>query len=119
MPPIFIAFDEPAVYGLPAPHERTYKVARHHAGATVDPETTDMAVDACEVDVLRAAARRWLPHFDDRPVAVDTCLYDNTANEDFVLERHGNVVVGAGTTGHGFKFGPVFGESLAALVLEQ
>jgi sarcosine oxidase len=58
----------------------------------------------------------WLPDFDPEPVEVDTCLYDNTGDEDFIIERTGDVVVGAGTSGHGFKFGVLLGELLAALV---
>ena len=46
---------------------------------------------------------------------IDTCLYDNTRDEDFIVDRVGNVVIAAGTSGHGFKFGPVLGELLAAL----
>ena len=32
-----------------------------------------------------------------------------------MLDRRGNVVLGCGTSGHGFKFGPLFGEWLAQL----
>jgi glycine/D-amino acid oxidase-like deaminating enzyme len=46
---------------------------------------------------------------------VERCVYDNTPDEDFILDRIGNVVVGCGTSGHGFKFGPLLGEWLAAL----
>jgi glycine/D-amino acid oxidase-like deaminating enzyme len=48
-------------------------------------------------------------------VQVERCVYDNTPDEDFILDRIGNVVVGCGTSGHGFKFGPLLGEWLAAL----
>ncbi len=37
------------------------------------------------------------------------------ADTDFVLDRVGHVVVGCGTSGHGFKFGPLLGELLADL----
>ena len=39
----------------------------------------------------------------------------HSPDEDFVVDRIGNVVVGSGTSGHGFKFGPLFGEWLADL----
>jgi sarcosine oxidase len=42
-------------------------------------------------------------------------MYDNTESEEFVVERRGRVVIGAGTSGHGFKFGPLLGERLADL----
>jgi len=67
------------------------------------------------LSVLSDAARRILPGHDPRPVAIDRCLYDNSPHTDFVLDRIGRVVVGAGTLGHGFKFGPVLGELLADL----
>jgi sarcosine oxidase len=40
-----------------------------------------------------------------------------TADEDFVLDRQGPVVVAAGCSGHAFKFGPLLGELLADLAL--
>jgi sarcosine oxidase len=49
------------------------------------------------------------------PVHAETCLYTNTADESFVLERHGRIVVGSACSGHGFKFAPVVGQRLAAL----
>ena len=45
----------------------------------------------------------------------ETCLYTNTADEQFVLERHGRIVVGSACSGHGFKFAPAVGRTLAAL----
>ena len=64
-----------------------------------------------------AATRAWLPDFEPQGAVIDTCLYDNTTDEDFILDRVGHVVVGAGTSGHGFKFGVVLGEVLAGLVI--
>jgi len=48
-------------------------------------------------------------------VATERCVYDNSADTDFVIGRAGNIVVGCGTSGHGFKFGPLLGELLADL----
>jgi len=115
--PIFIEFGEPAVYGLPTPAMGAFKLARHHAGPVVDPDGTTLDPQARHVEEVVRAARRLLPAFEHSPVHVETCLYDNTANEEFVLERHGRIVVGAGTSGHGFKFGPLLGERLADLAI--
>ena len=46
-------------------------------------------------------------------------FYTTTADERFVLERHGRIVVGSACSGHGFKFAPAIGERLAALALDQ
>ena len=45
-------------------------------------------------------------------VAPETCLYSLTPDEDFVLDRVGNIVIGVGFSGHGFKFGPLLGERI-------
>ena len=53
-------------------------------------------------------------------VGAETCLYTNAPNEDFILDRHPSdprIVIGAGFSGHGFKFGPLTGRILAELCL--
>ena len=115
--PVFIDHHEPAIYGLPTPGSDEYQIARHHAGAIVDADATDLQPDPRAVDALVAATRAWLPDFEPTGAVIDTCLYDNTTDEDFILDRAGHVIVGAGTSGHGFKFGVVLGELLAGLVL--
>jgi len=111
--PIFIDFTDPAVYGLPTPGSDLYKVAVHHGGPTIDPNE-EFAPDPVAVANLRAAiARRW-PAAE--LVEVDVCPYDNTSDESFIVSRRDGIVVGAGTSGHAFKFGPLLGEQLADLV---
>jgi sarcosine oxidase len=121
--PVFIEWGDDMVYGLPVPgrgaHEGTYKLACHRPGPALeqyDPSaTTRLPDDPGEVAVLADAARRLLPAVDPRPVATERCVYDNAADSDFVLDRVGRVVVGCGTSGHGFKFGPLLGEMMADL----
>ncbi len=48
-----------------------------------------------------------------------TCTYTSTPDAVFVLERVGPVALGAGFSGHGFKFAPVIGRVLADLVDER
>lgn len=114
--PIFIAHAEPAVYGLPTPGSELYKIALHHGGVVIDLDSRDRDPDPRAVAALESAARDWLRDFDPVPVEVETCVYDNTSDEDFVVHRSDDVVVGAGTSGHGFKFGPLLGRILADLV---
>ena len=49
---------------------------------------------------------------------VETCLYTRRANDEFLLERRGRIVVGSPCSGHGFKFAPLIGQRLAALAAE-
>ena len=49
------------------------------------------------------------------------CLFELSPDEHFLLDRHPETdlaVVGAGFSGHGFKFCSVVGEILADLALE-
>jgi glycine/D-amino acid oxidase-like deaminating enzyme len=51
-----------------------------------------------------------------------TCLYTNTPDYHFILDRHPaypNIVIGSACSGHGFKFAPATGELLAALVRDE
>jgi len=110
--PIFIDHRRPTTYGLPTPGSDRYKIALHHAGPTVDPDVPFLPDPLVETQ-LRDAAARWLP--DAEIVEIVVCPYDNTVDEDFVLARVDGITVGAGTSGHAFKFGPLLGERLAAL----
>jgi sarcosine oxidase len=115
--PVVIEWGDPAYYGLPTPALGWYKLAEHGTGPEVDPGDADRPLTPDpEVGArLRAAAARLLPGFAPEPVAQETCLYDNPPDRDFILDRRGRVVVGAGTAGHGFKFAPLLGEALACL----
>jgi sarcosine oxidase len=125
--PVFIEWGDAMVYGLPVlgsgPHAGTFKMSHHTPGPALldyDPAAATRAPtldsdDPAHLATLIDAVRRLLPALDPEPTATERCVYDNSADTDFVLDRVGNVVVGCGTSGHGFKFGPLLGELLADL----
>jgi sarcosine oxidase len=113
--PVIVDRTEPSLYGLPTPAATVFKVGRHHAGDVVEPAAADMSPDRFVDAHLGEAATRLLPGLSSRPVRSERCLYDNSPDHDFVLDRVGRIVIGAGTSGHGFKFGPLLGEVLADL----
>jgi sarcosine oxidase len=113
--PIFICHDDQTPYGLPVPGSPLYKIGMHTSGRRTDPDAQDQSPDPELISRLSRIAARLLPGYDPAPAATERCVYDNTPDEDFVVDRIGNVVVGCGTSGHGFKFGPLFGEWLADL----
>jgi sarcosine oxidase len=125
LPPVFIEWGKDIMYGLPVPaaggpHAGTYKVSHHTPGPQFDPADPSAFVDdPLLLARLTAAAERLLPTLDPAPVATERCVYDNSADTDFVLDRVGRVVVGCGTSGHAFKFGPFLGELLADLAEER
>ena len=63
------------------------------------------------------------PAMKDAPlVETQVCQYENTPDNHFILDRHPqaeNVWIVGGGSGHGFKHGPVIGEMVAELVMEE
>ena len=118
-PPIFMCHGTRSPYGLPVPGSPLYKIGIHPSGPVADPDACDQSADEHLVARLSEVARQFLPGYDPVPIATERCIYDNTPDEDFVVDRVGNVVIGCGTSGHGFKFGPLFGEWLAMLATGQ
>jgi sarcosine oxidase len=103
-------------HGTYALHEPTHglKLGIHQSGKPVDPDDRH-GPDLELVDLMSEAVARYFPTADPRPAVVETCLYTNTDDERFILERYGRIVVGSACSGHGFKFAPVVGERLADL----
>ena len=95
------------------------KVAFHHGGDITDVETMRHSVSDDEVQDIRFAARRFLPGADTKLHATAVCMYTNTADEHFWIDRdprNANVLIASACSGHGFKFSPVIGEILADMV---
>jgi sarcosine oxidase len=113
--PILICHGDNELYGLPVPGSPLYKIGFHHSGPPVDPDHQEQTPDADMTERLRWLARRYLPGFGPDPVQTERCIYDNSPDQDFIVDRVGHVVIGSGTSGHGFKFGPLLGEWLADL----
>ena len=112
--PSFIHHVQPFRYGLETPGEGI-KVAEHHSGPVVDPDTRSFDIDADGEARVAAYVEEWLPGLDSYAITAATCLYTTTPTEEFFIERHGPLVVGAGFSGHGFKFVPLIGRMLADL----
>jgi sarcosine oxidase len=120
--PTFIEWESPELvwYALdPAGEAPGVKVGAHIGGIPVDPNDGPFAVDQDLVRTQSDYVARRFPGVEPVAVRADTCLYTMTPDDDFVLDRAGPVVVGAGFSGHGFKFGPLIGDVLAALAMDQ
>jgi sarcosine oxidase len=94
------------------------KVACHHEGLVGSPDSLARDVGADEVENARALIRRFLPDADGTFRSAAACLYTNTPDEHFWIDRHphhDNVLIASPCSGHGFKFASVIGEILADL----
>jgi sarcosine oxidase len=100
-------------YALTA-EDSLVKLGVHRSGPPAD---SDAAAESDEAIVRFASdwAARMFELDELEPVRVETCLYTNTADAGFVLERHGRVVVCSACSGHGFKFAPAVGRRVAQL----
>jgi sarcosine oxidase len=90
------------------------KAGLHRSGYEAEPDD-DGGPDPTVVELLRDWVASRFPAAAREPYRVETCLYTNTADERFILERRGRIVVGSACSGHAFKFAPAVGERLAAL----
>jgi len=103
------------VYGMITPGEGI-KAGWHGVGPVTDPDGRTFLPDKPQLAALQRYAREWLPGVDADDFQAISCTYTSTVNEAFVLDRTGPVVIGAGFSGHGFKFTPAIGRILADLV---
>ena len=107
-------------YGFPDLGEGV-KVACHHDGATVSPDFVSREVAPGEVESMRGLLHRYLPQADGPLRSAAVCLYTNTPDEHFWIDRHPahpQVIIASPCSGHGFKFSSVVGEILSDLATD-
>ena len=120
--PVFVA-DVPKgnFYGFPTFEVPGFKFGKHHhRGETGTPEELAREPTRDDEAILRSFADRYMPAGTGPTMRLSTCMYTNTPDRDFILDfhpDHPNVVLGAGFSGHGFKFASAVGEVLADLAV--
>ena len=119
--PVFVHdADEGRFYGFPEFEAPGFKLGRyHHRFETTTAETLDRACHPADEAALRAAVTRYFPGADGPLLRSTACLFTNTPDEHFIIDRHPEspaVLVVSPCSGHGFKFCSVVGEIVADLV---
>ncbi|HZS78731.1 MAG TPA: N-methyl-L-tryptophan oxidase [Ktedonobacteraceae bacterium] len=118
--PSFLARD---LYGFPihAGCNGWLKVSSHTFGPPVEPDEK-ARVDEQAIAHTQQQILELLPDLSRATLArIDSCMYDVTPDEHFILDRlpaEPRIIIAAGLSGHAFKFGPLLGEMLGALVCD-
>jgi glycine/D-amino acid oxidase-like deaminating enzyme len=97
------------------------KIAWHRQGEETDPERARRELDDADRAALREYARRRFRGLTDAICCEKVCLYTNTPDEDFIVDRHPadpRIVFVGGLSGHGFKFTVLLGQIAATLATE-
>ncbi|NGO06149.1 FAD-dependent oxidoreductase [Streptomyces sp. HC44] len=120
--PVLVSKDaDMQVFGLPSGSDGgplpAVKVAEHDRGTPSTARTRSGAVDPSSRTRISAFVRDRLPGLHPDPVAEATCLYTTTPDDDFVLDRHGPLVIVSPCSGHGAKFAPLIGAMAADLAM--
>ncbi|MEO5941708.1 MAG: FAD-dependent oxidoreductase [Candidatus Limnocylindrales bacterium] len=113
--------DDGTFYGFPNDPELGLKVSHHHSGVVADAETVDRAVADGDVERIRAFIRARMPAADGRLRASTVCLYTNTPDDEFIIDRHPvapGVAFASACSGRGFKFAPLLGDILADFLID-
>ncbi|RVT99062.1 N-methyl-L-tryptophan oxidase [Rhodovarius crocodyli] len=118
--PVFnLEVEEGRYYGFPEVEVPGFKFGRyHHLNETMPAEAMRRDVDAADEALLRAFSARYFPAGNGPTMALRSCIFTNTPDEDFILDHHPahpQVVLASPCSGHGYKFCSVIGEILADL----
>ncbi len=121
--PVWGDHREPFLYGIPGNLGRGFKIADDTRGAVFDPNSEDRVVNPEGLKAIREYLAFRFPAMKDAPLLeTRVCQYESTPDNHFIIDRHPeaeNLWLVGGGSGHGFKHGPVVGEMVAGLVIDE
>lgn len=108
-----------SLYGFPIYGRAGVKAAIHQSGVATTADARDFQVEPKRLARLKSAVESLLPEAAGEILHSATCLYTNTPDQDFVIDRlsvDANVVFFTGCSGHAFKFAPFLGKLLVEML---
>ena len=106
-------------YGFPYDAAHGFKLAGLHWGDRVDPNAVDREARPIDEERIRSFIRRRIPAADGERRLAKVCMYTNSPDGHFIIDRDGPVTYASACSGHGFKFASAIGELLAELTLDD
>jgi sarcosine oxidase len=97
------------------------KSAAHGSGAFTTAAAVDRGIHESDIAPVRELLQAWLPGRVGSYAESAVCLYTNTPDGHFILDRHPTypqIVLGSPCNGFGFKFACASGEILAAFATD-
>jgi N-methyl-L-tryptophan oxidase len=124
--PAFL-FDLPEgiYYGFPSIEGSGVKAGRHdgeHHPAPTDGTLPPFGSYPDDGEDVAGYVRRYMPGVSPQAAKGSSCTYTMTPDEHFIIDRHphySHIVIGAGFSGHGFKFASVIGEIVSQLAAKE
>lgn len=118
--PIFLELQS-GFYGFPIHNAGAMKIANHNKGEPVEMSSFEPPVGEEFISRCREFFREFIPELAGaRVVETRVCVYNNTPDDDFIIDWHPDiegVLIVTGFSGHGFKFGSIAGRISAELLL--
>jgi sarcosine oxidase len=104
-------------YGFPYDREHGFKLAGLHFGDRVDPNTVEREPRRIDEERVRAFLRRRIPLADGERRLAKVCMYTNTPDTFFIIDRvpEAPIVYASACSGHGFKFASAIGELVSEM----
>ena len=122
VPAFFFETPTGCFYGFPSRDGESIKVAEHTGGDVVsEPTGLDRSLLPGEATSVEAFVKRTTTGVVPVADRYSICMYTMSPDGHFFVDRHPqfpHVVLGAGFSGHGFKFTPVIGQALADLAVD-
>lgn len=116
--PVWIEDGPLGIYGFPSePWIPGIKAGVHYKDVPFEPDDLDRTPAEGAIELLKEFAKRRFGHREPKVDHAKGCLYTNTANEDFLIGNLSDTTLFVSAcSGHGFKFGPWIGRTMADMV---
>ena len=112
------------LYGFPSDGQIAgVKLAFHHCGSIISDLDAERApVDESYKEEIRQYAKKRFPNLGSDITYSETCIYTNTPNADFIIDRlpdQPNLFLVSGCSGHGFKFTVLLGKIISMIATDD